>query len=160
MIELWETFIAWLRSLFVLDPQEPLWLIIARGELGIREIPGDEHNPRILDYHNATKKEHTTDEIPWCSAFICWLFDQVEIPHEGSALARSWSTWGTSLGTPRIGCVCVFERGASPWQGHVGLYVGETEEGIMVLGGNQGNSVSIQEYPKSKLLELRWPDAT
>ena len=40
-------------------------------------------------------------------------------------------------------------------QGHVGFYVGLHEEDIMILGGNQSNSVSLKMYPKEILLGVR-----
>ena len=39
--------------------------------------------------------------------------------------------------------------------GHVAFYVGETATQIKVLGGNQSNSVSVANYPKSRLLGFR-----
>jgi hypothetical protein len=38
---------------------------------------------------------------------------------------------------------------------HVGFYAGTEGERILVLGGNQRNSVSIARYAKSRLLGVR-----
>ncbi|MEN6441642.1 MAG: hypothetical protein ABFD97_24030 [Syntrophobacter sp.] len=41
--------------------------------------------------------------------------------------------------------------------GHVGFYTGEDSDVITMLGGNQGDSVSIQDYRKDRWLGFRWP---
>ena len=44
------------------------------------------------------------------------------------------------------------------WQDHVDFYAGCAENGdILVLGGNQGDAVSIRPYSASQLLGSRWP---
>jgi hypothetical protein len=51
------------------------WYTLARAEARamVRERAGKLHHPRILEYHRATRLRATTDEVPWCAAFICWL---------------------------------------------------------------------------------------
>lgn len=53
----------------------------------------------------------------------------------------------------------VLSRGdPNGWQGHVGFYAGKAANGnILVLGGNQGNKVSVQEYPTARVLGYRKP---
>lgn len=139
------------------DVDEPSWLVIARGELGQEEIPGPEHNPRIIEYLSYLLTKFTRDEIPWCSAFICWCFVQVGIEPSRSGLARSWLRWGVALEEPRLGAVMIFSRGEEAWQGHVFLYTGEDSRYYFGLGGNQKNKVSISRQEKEKLLGIRWP---
>jgi hypothetical protein len=51
--------------------------------------------------------------------------------------------------------VVVFERKGG---GHVGFLVGTDERGrLMVLGGNQGNSVNVAPFDRSRVLGYRWP---
>jgi len=40
----------------------------------------------------------------------------------------------------------------------VGFYVGEDATHLHVLGGNQGDAVSITRIPKDRLSEMRWPE--
>lgn len=140
---------------------KPEWLRIGLDELdrGVEEIPGDEHNPDIIKYHSYTTLKATKDEVSWCSSFACYCMEVANVPSTRSARARDWEKWGKELKDPVIGCVVVFWR-VSPesGSGHVGFYMGETNEGVMILGGNQGNAVSIIEYPKSQFLSYRWPD--
>jgi uncharacterized protein (TIGR02594 family) len=141
---------------------EPLWLQIARGELGVQEIPGAEHHPRILAYHKATLLCAARDEVPWCSAFACWCLEQAGVQSTRSAAARSWLTWGQTLTEPRLGAIAVIARGQQHWQGHVGFLLA-LEKGpagiksVTLLGGNQGNQVSIAEFEPARLIGLRWP---
>jgi hypothetical protein len=73
--------------------------------------------------------------------------------------ARSWLTWGKPLEKPIPGCVVVLKRGNNPHQGHVGLYVQPGKDGtIYVLGGNQGDAVTIAKFRKSSVLGYRWPE--
>ncbi|WP_162917676.1 NlpC/P60 family protein [Dongia deserti] len=140
-----------------------LWFSKAREELGVTEIPGDMDNPRIIEYHSATSLKAPDDETPWCSAFVNWCFQQVGIKGTNLANARSWQTWGQELAEPRLGCVVVLwrENRNSP-KGHVAFYVGPDDanpQKIRLLGGNQGDRVSIAGYDKSRVLSYRWPPA-
>ena len=133
------------------------WLDIAKAEIGVKEIPGKKHNERILEYHKATSLESTEDEVPWCSAFVSWCLEKAQVPSTRNAWARSYLAWGRKIETPVEGCIVVFSRGSA--SGHVAFYLGESDSQIKVLGGNQSNQVSIEYYPKSRLLGYRLPKA-
>lgn len=135
-----------------------IWMSIARRELGTTEIPGDRHEKRILEYHADTTLKATTDEIPWCSAFACWVMEKAGIPSTRNAMARSWLNWGKRLDEPYEGCIAIFRRGSNPRQGHVAFFVSQTPKSVNVLGGNQGNRVAISPYAKTRLIEYREPD--
>lgn len=133
-------------------------MTVAYRETGVKEIMGDEHHMRILEYHQVTDLQAKTDEVPWCSAFICWCMEKCAIPSTRSALARSWLNWGIELEKPKEGCVVVLWRGRKDGpSGHVGLFVKETEKSVYVLGGNQDNSVRLSSYSKERVLGYRWP---
>lgn len=135
---------------------EPLWLTIARRELGVTEKAGKATNTRILDYYRASGAASVTqDETPWCAAFCGYCLE--EAGHKGtlSLAARSYLRWGKET-KPKLGAIMVFKRG-SGWQGHVAFYLSETKTHYTVLGGNQGNSVSIRNYRKDDFLAARWP---
>ncbi len=137
------------------------WFEIAKGEIGVEEIPGSAHNPRIIEYHATTTLRATSDEVAWCSAFVNWSLQQAGYGGTNSAAAKSWLRWreGKAINTPRTGCIVIFDRGTQPWQGHVAFYVGENgSEHIYVLGGNQSNQVKISSYRKRKIVGYRWPE--
>lgn len=139
------------------------WLEVARGELGQKEIAGAKDNPRIVEYQQATTLKATDDETPWCASFVCWVLEQAGIESTRSARARSFESWGQNMPLELLapGAIVVFWRGRSKaaGKGHVGFYVGgDPASGrIAVLGGNQGDSVSISTYKTDKVLSYRWP---
>lgn len=96
-------------------------------------------------------------KTPWCAAFVNAVLGATGQEGTGRLNARSFLNYGTPTQSPTQGDIVVFSRGNSSWQGHVGFYVGEDETHIRVLGGNQGNKVSIARYPKSRLLGYRKP---
>ena len=130
---------------------------IALKELGVQEHIGIAHNPRILEYHQATSLKASSDEIPWCASFVNWCLREAGLNGTNSASARSFLDWGHDvlLEDAKQGDIVVFSRGSNPTLGHVGFYAGRTQTTINVLGGNQSNQVSLAAYPISKLLSLR-----
>jgi len=135
----------------------PKWLEIAEKEIGVSEILGDKHNPRILEYHQATSLKAKDDETPYCSSFLNWCMKQSGIKGTNSAASRSWLNWGIELKTPRYGCIVIIWRGTkNSTSGHVGIWLGETETSIKILGANQNNKVCIANFNKNRLLSYRW----
>lgn len=137
------------------------WMEYAWKEYGTREVAGARrHNPRIVEFLASVGLGGSGDETPWCSAFANWCMQQAGFTGSGRANARSWLDWGgMCLGFPHYGCVTVLWRvSRTSWQGHVGFYVGSLGDQIFLLGGNQGNSVSIAGYSRTRLLGYRWPE--
>lgn len=138
-------------------PKEPKWLTLARAELGVREGAGAANNPRVLAYYkDAGHEEVDHDDVAWCAAFVGAMLHRAGLPTSGSLAARSYLTWGKGISKPYPGCIAVFKRGKS-WQGHVAFYLSQGEAGIQVLGGNQGDAVSIMRMKPSDLLGYREP---
>lgn len=140
---------------------EPRWLEIARGDIGEAEISGPDCNPRIRQYFASAKiddwaKDDTT--VPWCAAALSfWMAGAGHEPPKGSARARAWLVWGDKLEVPELGCVVVLSRGKDINSGHVGLWVGEKDGRVLLLGGNQGDAVSVSGFRKDSVLGYRWP---
>jgi len=66
--------------------------------------------------------------------------------------------WGNDVKQEDIqrGDLVVFPRGTSEWQGHVGFFFDEVEDGRwIILGGNQNNKVQYDLYYPSKALGIR-----
>jgi uncharacterized protein (TIGR02594 family) len=140
----------------------PSWMHIALGELrrGVRENRSKtQHNPRIVEYHKTTSFKNNADEVAWCSAFVNWCIQRAGMTGTGKGNARSWTDWGRGLKTPAYGSIAVLWR-ESPqsWKGHVGFFLARRgPDKVLLLGGNQGNSVSIAAYPTKRVLGYRWP---
>lgn len=134
------------------------WLAQAWRELGQAEHAGTRENPRIVAmFREVGHPDVTRDEVAWCAAFCGACLERAGIASTRSLLARSYLKWGASLIDPRVGAIAVLSRGTDPGQGHVGFWLGETDDDVILLGGNQTNAVSVQRFPKSRLLALRWP---
>lgn len=93
----------------------------------------------------------------WCAAFVDATLAQAGQKGTGKLNARSYLDWGQEVSEPQVGDIAVFSRGdPNGWQGHVGFYQGRNPDGtINVLGGNQGDSVSVQAYSPDRLLGYR-----
>ncbi len=140
---------------------EPAWMALARRDLGQAEQSGDADNARILRYfRDVGHGEVRHDEVAWCAAFAGSCLERAGVRSTRSLMARSYLGWGEALAEPRPGCIVVFKRGLDPRLGHVGFYVGASSAGLLVLSGNQANSVRIASYPRSRLLGFRWPAGT
>lgn len=135
--------------------------------LGLKEIPGEHDNGFILWCLSLTTvptPHH--DEISWCSAFVNGLCFLLGLPRSGSAAARSWLRVGTpvALDDALIGLdIVVIKRGTEPQpgpevlnaQGHVGIFAGRDGDKIRILGGNQGDRVSLATFPVSSVLGIQ-----
>lgn len=137
---------------------DPAWLKNARELVGLHEIVGSRHEPKVLEFFKeAGHPEIHDDETAWCAAFANAMLRRAGYAGTGALNARSFLNWGTKLTEPKLGCIAVFKRGNSSWQGHVAFFLRDLGNHIEVLGGNQGNAVSIIRMPKAELLGYRWP---
>ena len=137
---------------------EQTWITEAKRHIGTREIPGARHEPKILQWWKAIKRGGIkTDEVPWCAAFVGGCLEAVGIVSSRFESARSYMTWGKAIPAPLPGCVVVFSRSGG---GHVAFVIGTDKSGNLVcIGGNQGNSVTIAPFSKSRVVGYRWPMA-
>ncbi len=136
----------------------PNWLKIAFAETGVSAHPAGSSNPRIAEYHEGTNIAGHDDKASWCSSFVNWSLTQAGIAGTGSAVARSWLTWGQTLEKPLVGCIAVLWReDPASWRGHVGYYLREDEQYVYLFGGNQLEQVREHFYPKEMVLGYRWP---
>lgn len=138
--------------------ESPPWLKVARRELGVKEVSGPGSHPRILQYFRSTKYHAQSDEVPWCAAFVCFCLEQAGIRSTHSARAADFAAWGNDCELVD-GAVVVFGK-ADPdagGSGHVAFCVGVEGDSVLVLGGNQGNAVTVAKRPRSRIVAVRWP---
>ena len=123
---------------------------------GTTEIVGPKHNPVILEWATETNLRHyTNDEIPWCGLYMAIVMKRANREVVKDPLfARNWAKFGVEVKEPMFSDVLVFSRGSG---GHVGFYIGEDKTSYHVLGGNQGDAVSIVRIAKDRLISSRRP---
>ncbi len=142
---------------------------IARRFVGMKELAGAAHNPQIVAMLKLDHEPADSDEIPWCSGFANYCAWLAGYQRSKSLRARSWLRVGAPVDNPadiRAGDVVVLMRGggrqpgpdviAAP--GHVGFVAeapGASAARIRVLGGNQGDRVSVKSFPTSRVLGVR-----
>lgn len=134
-------------------------LRVATDELGVREITGSAHNPRIVNYaQEAGITWINDDETPWCSVFMNWVATKAKFQRSNSAAARSWLNTGFEITDPEPGDIVIYWRESpSSEKGHVGIFMGYSKDQsrIYTLGGNQNNAVSLSAYETNRLLGFR-----
>ena len=142
---------------------------LAQRFIGIKELPGDKDHPFIMHLLTLDQAWPSHDEVPWCSAFAQYPPWLLRLPRSKDLRARSWLHVGrvVSLAEATVGFdVVIFNRGGNPaavfepdnpgpQPGHVGFYAGRDGDQIAVLGGNQGNAVSVRTYKVADLLGVR-----
>ena len=131
----------------------PRMLTEALKLYGVKETVGTGNNPEIMSWADECGIKYDADVVPWCGLFAAVVAHRAKKPIPGSPLwARSWALWGSPAPVPSLADVLVFLRGNG---GHVGLYVGEDIDCFHVLGGNQGDTVSIARINRSRLIAAR-----
>ena len=134
------------------------WIVEARKYIGTKEVPGVKHSPLILSWWKKIKRGGIkSDEVPWCAAFVGAMLEESGLVSSRFESAKSYLTWGERLSKPLYGCIVVFARNSG---GHVGFVVGKDATGrLMVLGGNQGDKVSVVPFSVDRVAGYRWPKA-
>jgi len=128
--------------------------------LGLKEVPGVGNNPVILGMAKRLHVEdkYVADSISWCALFISYLcvIADKPMPFTGYEILRaaSFVAWGHNIpdGKEALGDILVFSR---PGGNHVGIYIAESVNTFHVLGGNQGDAVSITEIRKDRKIACR-----
>lgn len=149
---------------------------LAQRWIGVKETPGPAATPFVLGMLRLDGAAVADDAVAWCSAFVNFIAWSLRLPRSKSLAARSWLFVGAAvpLEAARVGFdVVVLQRGggAQPGpdvvyrnaagavtgypQGHVGWYAGVDGACVLVLGGNQGDAVTVERFPRSAVLGVR-----
>lgn len=149
-------------------PGSPAWISVANRWVGTAEaLPNGRKNPDVcamfeaVDYYDAA----TVDcrKVMWCAVFVNFCLTSAGVPGTRSAAARSFSErprlFEDLKGVPRPGCIVVLSsKDRGPEAGHVGFYAGEAPGNkVRILGGNQGDAVSVAAFPKARVIGYFWP---
>lgn len=159
---------AWLH-----DEPGPRMLLEALKLFGVLEVKGAANNPQILGWADEIGEAEATayakwaadwydaDSTAWCGLFVALCAVRANVdnrperrPPAKYLSALAWTAFGLPVkrGLAELGDVLVFSRAGG---GHVGLYVGEDADAFHVLGGNQGDAVSIMRIAKARCVAVR-----
>ena len=111
------------------------WMAEAKKHIGLKEIVGAKHNPKIIEwlkemgnFPGAAKSWYFEDETPWCGLFVGYCLGK-----GGRAVIKDWyraKAWAeaglTKLSKPAYGCIAVKSRKGG---GHVFFVVGKNAKG-------------------------------
>ena len=139
---------------------------MAERFVGVKEVSGSASSPQVLAMLRLDAEWPEGDDVPWCSGFMNYVAWLLRLPRSKSLLARSWLGVGSSVTLEEAEKgfdVVILKRGGSAEPGpevldapgHVGLFAGRDGESILVLGGNQSDSVNVQIYSADRLLGIR-----
>lgn len=138
---------------------------LAERFVGLSEVSGPVSDPTILAMLRLDQAWPEGDETPWCSAFVNYIAWMLRLPRSKRLNARSWLGIGVPvmLGDAEAGFdVAIFSRGSNApgpevldAPGHVAFLGSVDGPSLLVLGGNQGDRVSLARYPISRLLGIR-----
>lgn len=122
-------------------------------------------NPVIVKFFEATDLQPSGDTTAWCAAMMnyCLLRAAVDkslpanaSPHTKKAGALSFRKWGKTTTNPIPGDIVVFQnvKPGSEGHGHVGFFLADQGDRVLVLGGNQfegtprRHTISRKSLPK------------
>jgi uncharacterized protein (TIGR02594 family) len=139
---------------------------LAQRYVGVKELSGTKNHPLIQWWLSLCGFSlDTPDEVAWCSAFVNGMAWELRLPRSKSAGARSWLAVGLPVegSQARRGDVVILKRGTEPQPGaevinapgHVGLFAGYEGPNVLLLGGNQSDSVGLAHFNKDQILGVR-----
>lgn len=139
---------------------------LAERWVGVKELPGKgRSNPFILGMLQLDQSWPADDEVAWCSAFVNFICWQLRLTRSKNLAARSWLGVGQVLAADQaqVGFDLVILRqpggpGADVQKGapgHVGFFAGHHDSAVWILGGNQGNAVTVARFDPDLVIGYR-----
>lgn len=134
---------------------DPKHLQIARKHLGIKELTNKNDGKQLLTWWERLNSRWLYLQ-PWCGLFVAICLREAGYPiAKYFYRAKDWLNYGYKISMPVVGCIVIFDRKGG---GHVGFCIGKDNAGrLLVLGGNQGNQVSIMPFDMNRVLGYRMP---
>jgi uncharacterized protein (TIGR02594 family) len=125
---------------------------LASTTLGMNEV---QQRDALTQYMRDGGQNLDPAVTAWCAAFVNATLAKAGFQGTGSLMARSFLDWGQPVASPQRGDIVVLDRGNPPY-GHVGFFDGYNDDGtIRILGGNQGDAVSMEGYDPKSVLGFR-----
>lgn len=146
-----------MRAVGYRETYYPTHIMFAALELGVKETRPRKLNRRISEYFMACGNAELDERTSWCGAFVAYILMKSYLERFPVKACQSqwWPRYGYSVIEPVLGDIVIFRDVNNNDFGHVGFFIEETKNSILVLGGNQGDSVNYTWYKKkSKKLRL------
>ncbi|MCC9063480.1 TIGR02594 family protein [Flavobacterium piscisymbiosum] len=141
------------------------WMVLAWIEEA-KKLVETGNNKEIQKFFDRTPyeksmKNNTTNEtkISWCATFVNWIitaYGYKGLENYDAVRALSWAKWseGKELKKPVYGAIAVKTRIGG---GHVGFVAGKKGNKIVILGGNQGDTLCCLTYSESDFFSYLVP---
>jgi uncharacterized protein (TIGR02594 family) len=135
------------------------WIRELKSVFGLHEVRDRARLSAWLRSDGKTLGDHA--KLPWCGDAMETAIKNA-LEHEpflgdlgkNPYWALNWKEFGVKWGLG-YGVIGVFDR---PGPGaHVGVLVGHDNDDLYVLGGNQGDTLSVVRIDKERLVATRWP---
>ncbi len=149
--------------------KEPKWLTIARGDVGIKEVPGPGNNPKLMAAFARVAAVSgkwilnvmTGDAIAHCGAVMADWFIRAGIKDlpKNPLSALAWLAFGLPMSGPAPGCVGILTRPGFG-TGHVFLYTGENATHVRGISGNVGDKICEAWFDKKRIKGWRCPSSS
>jgi uncharacterized protein (TIGR02594 family) len=132
-------------------------LLAMLADYGLKEFDGPASNPEIITMGEEMGIDVEDDStLAWCSLALNYYAKTCGYEYSNSLSARSWLQMPIKVLKPTLGDIVVLWReNPTSWKGHVGLFISMDDLRVYILGGNQGNMISIAAYPKDRILGIR-----
>jgi uncharacterized protein (TIGR02594 family) len=93
----------------------------------------------------------------WCAEFMNMVLKRSGHQGTGSAMARSFASYGRRVSGPQVGAIAVMSRGRRG--GHVGVVSGVDASGNpIVVSGNHNGRVAEATYPRGRVYAYVMPN--
>lgn len=139
------------------DEVMPPWMLEMYRRYGLHEV---RDNATLSSWLKFGKWLGDPAKYPWCGDAIetCILRTVPGEPIPNSPFwAQSWKDFGIDAGGPIVGAISVIRW--SPSSGHVGITAEVTPTHIVMIGGNQSDSIRLTSFRRSStnFIAHRWP---
>ena len=138
------------------------WMHIAHNYMGVVGETNLRVTPTVMKFFEEASKEAVPGDrhTPWCAAFVGAVLYEAHLPNTGTLWALDYAMYGQGLAGPMVGAIGVKSRsGMSDGHhlGHVFFVASFDAKYVYALGGNQGDKVCIERFPRSIKIQYRWP---
>ena len=105
-------------------------LTVARSQIGLGEVGGNNRGPYVRAYLNGR------EDLPWCAGFVSYCVKEAGYKAPYTLRAKNYLGYGRRVNNPKPGDIIVFTRAGG---GHVGIIETVSNGKITTIEGNTGS---------------------